>query len=311
MILTVTLNPAIDKTARLDQIKLHALNRLQDLKVDAGGKGINVSKTIAALGGDSLATGFYGAENAEIFQHTFASRNISSHFLSLPGRSRTNLKLVDSRRELTEFNEFGFSYQEEALDRLLSFLDQAVHEQDVLVLAGSLPPDSPDDLYGRLTRRYRERGLRVFVDADGTKLAHALEEQPYFIKPNDYELGQLFGIPQPLSTKMRLQCGKKLLQRSISLVCISCGSEGSLLLSQEGIWKARPLSVTVSSTVGAGDAMVAAFAFALDRGDTLPEAYRLAVATSTGAVMTEGTQPPERELVEKLYREVRIEKFSE
>lgn len=309
MIVTMTLNPAIDKTVELDQLKVGELNRIIKVRSDAGGKGINVSKTIHALGGTSVACGFLGKENSRIFEKCFKEYSIINSFSYIDGETRTNLKIMEPGGKLTEINEPGFLAEEKQQKELLDHVEKYMEPGSLFVLSGSLPKGMKKDFYRVMTEKIRAKGGEVFVDADGENFANALEAAPTIIKPNTVELMQYFGLDHEPGEAELVELGKKLLAKGPEMVCISRGAEGALLLTKEKVYKADPLKVEVHSTVGAGDAMVASLAYARSNGMDALESFRLALACSAGAVATHGTQPPARELVDELMKQTCIKEI--
>ncbi len=307
MIVTVTVNPAMDKTAEIDCLRPHALNRLAGVVSDVGGKGINVSKTIAALGRQSVACGFLAGQTGRSIEQTLGQwpgGGIRPDFLTVPGETRTNLKLVEPGGELTELNEQGPRLSPADLDALAQKLEGYAAPGTLFVLAGSVGPGVPPELYRDLTRRLKQRGAKVFVDADGPLFARALEAVPDIIKPNAFELGQYFGLDHTPEGEELIGLGRTLAARGIGLVCISMGGEGACFVQGERVWHAPALPVTPRSTVGAGDAMVAAIACGVEEDLPLEDCLRLGMAVSAGAVTTRGTRPPDPETVRRLTAQV-------
>jgi len=306
MIITITLNPAIDKTAAIDSFVVGGLNRLAATRSDAGGKGINVSRTIHALGLDSVATGFLGRANDALFKDCFAANGITDRFVMVEGSTRTNIKLVEPDGRLTEINEPGPRIGSDAIDALWKVIDGYAGDGALFVLSGSLPQGIGTDVYGRIIDRVRVKGAKVILDADGPAFAQAITHGPTVVKPNDHEIAGFFGCShQPDGTEL-VAMGRRLLAFGPQLACISRGDNGALMLQGNRAWSCAALHVPVRSTVGAGDAMVAALACAFEQDLDAPEAFRLAMATAAGAVGTEGTQPPARQTVERLMHDVDI-----
>ena len=308
MIVTLTMNPALDKTAFLDRLQPHALNRLQRTVQDIGGKGINVSRTVAALGGQSVACGLLAGATGDHLAAVLAQTpGIEADFLHLEeGETRTNLKIVEPGGALTELNETGPQASPAALQALREKLLQRAAPGAWFVLAGSVGPGVPWDFYADLTAQLHARGAKVFVDADGDLFAAAVQAKPDCIKPNAYELSQYFGLDHIATDAELLTLGRELTGCGVGAVCISMGASGACLISAEGAWQAPALPVPVASSVGAGDAMVGALTFALHRGDGMEQAFRLAMAASAAAVTTHGTRPPQRAQVEQLIARVAL-----
>ena len=309
MIVTVTVNPAMDKTAEIDCLRPHALNRLAGVVSDVGGKGINVSKTIAALGRQSVACGFLAGQTGLSMGQTLQNwpgGGIRPDFLTVPGETRTNLKLVEPGGALTELNEQGPRLSTADLEALARKLEGYAAPGTLFVLAGSVGPGVPPELYRDLTLRLRQKGAKVFVDADGPLFARVLEAAPDIIKPNAFELGQYFGLDHIPAGEELIRLGRTLAGRGIGLVCISMGGEGACFVQGERVWRAPALPVTPRSSVGAGDAMVAAIACGVEEELPVEDCLRLAMAVSAGAVTTRGTRPPDRETVEQLLPQVQL-----
>ena len=307
MIITVTLNPAVDKTVTVEKLCPGELNKVCSSREDAGGKGINVSKTIQSLGGKSIATGFLGGLPGDGIARTLKELEIEADFVQIGGQTRTNLKIADADGCVTEVNEPGPVVSTTECERLVEKLRERITSGDMVVLSGSLPKGISADFYGKLTEKMKALGASVFVDADGEAFVHAVDAKPDVMKPNLAELERYFskeadGKMQTEETTIQraIRLGRILRARGVGEVLVSLGGEGAVFLCKEGDYYAPALSVLVKSTVGAGDAMVAAYAYAKDRGMSLEERIRLCMAVSAGAVTTEGTNPADFETVKEL-----------
>lgn len=309
MIVTLTMNPAIDKTAEIDCLRPHQLHRLAYVSRDIGGKGINVSRTIGNLGGKSTACGFLAGQSGQIVAqtlHMIGADKISQDFIFVDGETRTNLKIVEKDGSLTEFNEQGPLVSERQLEALVNRLESYANPDTLFVLAGSVGRGVPEDFYRRLIERLRPKGARIFLDADGKQFSNALEATPDIIKPNAFELSQYFGHETEAEEPKLIEYGRQLNKGGIGLVCISMGSRGALFVCKEQVYRAEGIRVEAHSSVGAGDAMVAAIALGLDSKMPFEDCLRLSVATSAAAVMTVGTKPPDPETVNKLRDLVKL-----
>ena len=302
MIYTVTLNPALDKTVEIPGMALDTVNRITEMRTDPGGKGINVSKVIAKLGGESCAVGILGGGSGKMLEKLLEGEP----FRFVEGQSRTNLKIIDREGHTnTDINEPGLTVTAAELDALLRELLAELRPGDIVVLAGSLPKGAPQDTYRSWTAACKKAGARVFLDADGALLAEGIKAAPHLIKPNDGELSRLAG--KKLETLEELTAeGRKLLERGIERVVISLGGRGALYLRKGSTIYAEGLRVPVGSTVGAGDSVVAALAYAEAQGLSEEEAVRLSTAAGAANVMCSGTQAAEREAVEALLPKVRF-----
>jgi 1-phosphofructokinase len=306
MIITVTMNPAIDKTADLDRLERGGLNRLKNVIVDAGGKGINVSKTIKELGGETIATGFVGGSGGVLIKKVLLEQGIQSDFIEIKNEIRTNLKVVEADGYVTELNEPGPYVTEEELELLTAKLLRYANEDTLFVLAGSIPNGINKSVYKTLTQKLKEKGAKVFIDADGELFINSLEASPDFIKPNRHELEEYFHMDYRVDEDELVTMGERLLDKGIRMVAISLGQMGALFITKEKVLRCPGLKVEAHSTVGAGDAMVAALSYGLNQGLALEECAKLGLATSAGAVTTKGTKPPKRELVDELLQKVEV-----
>jgi 1-phosphofructokinase len=307
MIITVTMNPAIDKTVDLEHMVHGGLNRVKNVIMDAGGKGINVSKTIKELGGETIASGFVGGSGGMLIKKVLQELGIQSDFVEIQNEIRTNLKIVEVDGNVTEFNEPGPIVSEEEMGALTEKLLSYANEEALFVLAGSIPNGISKTVYQTLTQKLKEKGAKVFVDADGELFIHSLEAGPDIIKPNRHELEEYFHKDYRVDEAELISMGQSLLENGIGMIAISLGQMGALFLTKDQVLRCPGLKVEAHSTVGAGDAMVAALSYGIHQGMPLADCAKLGVATSAGAVTTRGTKPPKRELVDELLKTVKVE----
>ena len=304
MIITVTLNPALDKTVEIPDFSLDAVNRITAMRTDPGGKGLNVSKVIAKLGGTSTVVGVLGGTTGRRIADAMDALGIACQFTFVDGETRTNLKVIDPARHTnTDLNEPGLTGDQETLDHMRDALVAAIRPGDIVVLSGSLPKGAPADTYGSWTAACRTAGARVFLDADGEPLAHGLAAKPYLAKPNNHELSRLTGRALETADDL-LAAARTLIADGVERVVVSMGGDGALFVSADGAYRAEGLRVPVGSTVGAGDSMVAALAYAAEQGMADADTVRLAVATSAANVMCSGSQAAERSAVDELLPHV-------
>lgn len=310
MIYTVTLNPALDKTAVIPNFTLDRVNRVSSLRTDPGGKGINVSKVIAALGGESTALGILGGQCGKAVAESLKAIGLTCDFIFVPGETRTNLKVVDPVRHTnTDLNEPGLAVTREVLEELLGRLAAKLREGDIVVLAGSLPDGAPRTLYADWCRACGQRGARVFLDADGDLLAEGLKASPWLVKPNSDELSRLAGRQLTGISELAAE-GRRLMEGGVQRVVISLGGNGALFLESGGTWLAHGLKVPVGSTVGAGDSMIAALAYSLQQGYGLEQTIRLSIAVSAANAMCSGTQAAGMKEAQPLLEQVTYERLA-
>lgn len=307
MIVTVTMNPAIDKTVEIEAFRHGGLNRIRKVEYDAGGKGINVSKTIYELGGSSIATGFLGGNNGRTIENVLTEKRISCDFVWVDGETRTNTKVFEENGALTELNEPGPVISGSQVKALLKKLESYAGADTLFVLSGSIPAGVEKDIYGRIIHLVHEKGGKVLLDADGEVFRKALEAGPDIIKPNRAELEEYAKLAQPAQEAELLKAAEKFAEAGVGTVAVSMGQEGALFVMGQMQVKCPALAVKAHSTVGAGDAMVAALAYAWDQRLSEEETIRLGMAASAGAVTTIGTKPPAKALVEDLKQQVKME----
>lgn len=307
MIVTVTMNPAIDKTVDIKELIQGGLNRIKHVEYDAGGKGINVSKTIRELGYSSIATGFLGGNNGKTIANVLKEKEIETDFIWVEGETRTNTKVFEENGALTELNEPGPVITQEKIEELLDKLAGYAGPDTLFVLSGSIPAGVDKDIYGRIIRMVHEKGSEALLDADGELFKRALDAGPDIIKPNRVELEEYAGIDYRASDEELLKIARTFGEKKIRTIAVSMGKSGAMFLLGDYRAKCPAVSVKAHSTVGAGDAMVAALACAWDGKLDEQETVKMCMAVSAGAVTTIGTKPPSKELVDTLKQQVVIE----
>lgn len=286
-ILTLTLNPALDLSIELERLRLGEVNRTLETHLIAAGKGVNVARVLAGLGHDVMVSGFLGTDNDGPFLRAFEALGAEDAFIRVPGETRINAKLAEADGRVTDINGPGAPIDGNAWQGLLDWLDarlaDADRRPDAVVIAGSLPPGvSPSD-QAELIRRLRITGLPVWVDTSGEALVAAIAACPTAVKPNEQELATWAGTS--VSTpQARLKAALWLYARGIEEVVISSGPEDVLWVSRRGAWLAVPPRLTVASTVGAGDTLVAAMLHGLLSGYPPEQVLRLATALSAESV---------------------------
>ena len=306
MIVTVTMNPAIDKTVDIGKFERGDLNRIKRVEIDAGGKGINVSKTIRELGGESIATGFVGGNSGTIIKQVLTDLGLRTDFVDVKGETRTNLKVVEETGEVTELNEPGPEVSKEQLNDLLNRLEGYANPDTLFVLAGSIPAGIPADIYKKITEQVHQKGAKVLLDADGVLFSESLKGKPDMLKPNRSELERYYQMDYRASEQELVSMGEKLLDQGVSMAAISLGQMGAIFLTKGKRYRCPGLRVKAHSTVGAGDALVAAMAYSWDEKLPLETCIRLCMGASAGAVTSIGTKPPKRSLVDELAERVEL-----
>jgi 1-phosphofructokinase family hexose kinase len=312
-IVTLSLNPAIDQTARVPEFTAGRVNRVDWEQSDAGGKGVNVASFLADLGEPACATGLLGSANDGPFVELFARKGIEDRCLRLPGRTRVNVKITDPvLNQVTDLNFPGLTPAPADLERLAEIIDALCIDDavDWLVLSGSVPAGVPEGIYADLVRRLKAAGKRVLLDASGSPFAAALAADagaamPNIIKPNIDELAELLG--RPLASRAEvLAAVRALIERGVGLVAVSMGADGALFVERDTAVLAVPPAITVHSTVGAGDAMVAGILVGTCHGLDLAGRARLATGCSLGALGEVGPHLPGRDVIDALAARVQV-----
>lgn len=308
MIYTVTLNPAIDKTAYIPGFRAGNVNRVESLREDAGGKGINVSKCLKTLGADTVAAVILAGETGKYFETLLDREGLTILPVEAPGQTRTNLKIVDTQAgENTDINEPGPQVSQTVLQTLLERICEKITPGDIVILSGSLPKGAAPDTYCHWIEKFHSLRAKVILDADGQAMAEGVKAAPDLVKPNETELARLLG--RPLKTEAEyIAAGKELLAMGIKNVVISLGGDGGLFLWNDETYRAEGLQVPVQSTVGAGDSVVAAMAYAMEHNLPKQEAIALAMAMGAASVMQSGSQAPDLPTVQTLAKQVQTKK---
>ncbi|MDP4088718.1 MAG: 1-phosphofructokinase [Bacillota bacterium] len=307
MIVTVTLNPAVDKTIEIEGFAIGSVNRVSSVRLDAGGKGINVSKVIQSLGGSSRAVAVLAGRSGGFIKEYLDAAGIENHPVYVEGETRTNIKVVDKKNKTnTDINENGPLIPEESLKEAADKFSEGLEAGDVLVLSGSIPKNVDKAIYKTWIEKAKEKGVKAILDADGGRFREGIKAGPYLIKPNIRELEEFFGH-ELKGTKETVEYAEKLFEYGIEIIVVSLGGDGALFIKKDCAILAHGMKVKVESTVGAGDSMVAALAFAIEQGYCFEETVRLAAACGTASVMTKGTQAAGLDLINELKEKVTIE----
>lgn len=297
MIYTVTFNPAIDYVIHMDELKSGATNRSKREELYFGGKGINVSIVLKELGIASRALGFTAGFTGEAIERGLAEMGIKTDFVRLEhGTSRINVKI--KAEEETELNCQGPDIDEKAIAALLEKLN-VLQEGDMLILAGSIPTSLPSDMYERILAGISEKKVRVVVDATKDLLLNVLKYKPFLVKPNNHELGELFGVE--LKTEEEIEkYAKKLKEMGAENVLVSMAGDGAMLLDEFGkLHRCGVCKGTIKNSVGAGDSMVAGFLAGVSEGD-YDHALKLGTAAGGATAFSDGLATMEK--IEELLK---------
>jgi 1-phosphofructokinase len=307
MIATVTLNPAIDKSLTAPRFEIGKTNRGEVTQTDAGGKGINVAKAVKQFGTEVCALGFVAGSNGHFILEALAASGIPADFSNVPGETRVNLKIHDPVYGTeTELNEPGFQVFPEHLHLIKQKIKEYGPRCDVMIFSGSLPPGAPPETFAELITIASALGTKCMLDTAGSALRYGVEARPLLVKPNRAEVEGL--LQKRLRTGNQLaEAARKLLEMGAQEAVISLGADGAVAAAKHDLLSARPPAVAPRSSVGAGDAMVAALAYGEVKHLSFRDSFCLAMAASAATVTMEGSKVADLALVHSLLPQVRIE----
>lgn len=299
MIYTVTFNPSLDYIVSVPGFELGKTNRTESEQLLPGGKGINVSILLNHIGIESTALGFCAGFTGEEIKRQLQVQGIHTDFIQMEnGCARINLKLQNV--EGTEINGMGPAISEEKTKELLERLD-VLKEGDVLVLAGSIPASMPDDMYRNIAARMEGKKILLAVDAIKDLLVNVLEYHPFVIKPNNHELGEIFGVKITEKEDV-ITYAKKMQEKGAGNVLVSMAGDGAVLVAEDGsIFQAEAPKGKVVNSVGAGDSMVAGFVTGYLKTGSYKEAFQMGVCTGSASAFSEelATEPEVLALLDK------------
>ncbi len=307
MIYTVTLNPAVDREMLVPEIQYDTVLRALDWQVDYGGKGFNVSRMLRALGAPSCALGFVGGKSGEILHEGLNALDIQTDFVWVEGETRTNISIVTpDHAHYLKVNEPGPEISAASQREFIERMRGLVRPDDWWVLAGSLPPGVPDTMYAEMIRVIEAGGAHTLLDSSGAALEHGCRAGAYLVKPNSFEAEKLTGIPIH-GTQDALRAAARIQEIGASVVIISLGKDGAMLVSRQESWIAHSPKIEESNPIGAGDSLVGGVVWAMSTGCSLKEALCWGVACGAASASQDGTAVGGRELVEELYGRVMVE----
>ncbi|MFD5396660.1 1-phosphofructokinase family hexose kinase [Streptomyces sp. NPDC127097] len=301
MILTVTLNAALDITYRVPRLQPHTTNRITEVSERPGGKGLNVARVLAALGHRTVATGFAGGGTGEALRALLAETAVTDALVPVGGATRRTVAVVDAATgDTTQLNEPGPVVSPAEWDTFLGTYRELLGEARAVALCGSLPPGVPVDVYARLTRGARSAGVPVLLDTSGEPLRRGLAARPDLAKPNADELAALTGSTEPL------RAARDARRRGAHAVAASLGPDGMLAVTADGIWQAAPPRRIAGNPTGAGDSAVAGLLSGLVEELPWPDRLTRAVALSAATVRAPAAGEFDAATYEELLRTVRV-----
>lgn len=309
MILTVTLNAAIDKRYVVEGVEIGEVNRVKACAYTPGGKGLNVSKPAAIDGAEVVATGFVGGHAGNYIEDSLNPFHIKSAFYHLDAESRSCINIWDEVNHVqTEFLEPGFTVTEKDFEGFVEKFKDLVQGAEVVAMSGSVPKGLDGTAYQRLIRIVKDAGKKVILDTSGELLRMGIQACPTMIKPNIDEIRMLTG--KKCDNEMDiLEAAKEIYKNGVEIVAVSLGADGSFVVCEEGIFQAKVPRIDAVNTVGCGDSMIAGFALGLNEKMSMSGILRKASAISAAAALREETGFFVKEDMERLFPQIEILKL--
>lgn len=309
MILTVTLNAAIDKRYVVEGYQVGQVNRVKECSYVPGGKGLNVSKPAAIYGAEVVATGFVGGHAGNYIEDSLKPFGIKSEFYHVEAESRSCINIWDEINHVqTEFLEPGFTLTEKEFEGFEEKFCTLVTDAKVVAMSGSVPKGLDGTAYQRLVKIGKKAGKQVILDTSGKLLEMGIQASPTLIKPNIDEIRMLTGKTCNDIAEI-IDAAKEMHKNGVKIVAVSLGADGSLAVGEEGTFRAEVPKIDAVNTVGCGDSMIAGFAVGMEEGLSLPEMLKKASAISAAAAMREETGFFVMQDMEKLLPEIKITKL--
>ena len=304
-IVTITLNPAIDKTTSVDALVPDKKMKCTEPSFEPGGGGINVARAIKKLGGEAKAIYLAGGYSGNFFRQLLEKESVESFVIEIDRQTRENLTVFDkqSKRQY-RFGMPGPLVSEKEWKKLLALLEK-IDDASFIVASGSVPEGVPEDIFARISIIAKKKNAKFIVDTSGNALKHAANQGTYLLKPNLAELSTLVD-KEWIDESHFAEAAKEIISKGKTRVLVvSMGEKGAMLFTGEESRQITPPLVERKSTVGAGDSMVAGIVISLSKGKSVLEAAQYGVACGTAATMNPGTELCRLEDAERLYAEIR------
>lgn len=308
MILTVTLNPSIDRRYVVDNFEIEGIFRAKEVQYTPGGKGINVSKVARDLDNEVMATGFLGGTSGEFIKESLEERSIKNKFVQIDDETRSCIAILSDDGGQTEVLEPGPEIHRDELERFYSNYKILLDSCDIVCASGSLPRGVPTDIYKELIELASIKGKRFILDTSQDALKEGIKASPFLIKPNRQELEAILGTPINTDHEL-INAIKGIGEYDIGIIVVSLGSEGSLVCCGDKIYKISIPKVKAVNPVGSGDSMIAGFAVALERSYDFETMLRFATACGTANAMEKETGKVNIDNVRRIMKEIRVERL--
>lgn len=300
MIYTCTLNPSIDYVVKVNDFKAGHLNRTESANVYPGGKGINVSRVLNRLDTESTALGFAGGFTGQFIKEFLSSEGVTHDFIDVSDLTRINVKLKSTTE--TEINGQGPVITEGQKMKLLQKID-SLNADDVLVLAGSIPPALEENFYERIADKCKANGVKVVIDTSGNALRSTFSSRPFLIKPNHHELGELFET-QISTVEEAVHYGRKLINEGVQNIIVSMAEKGAVFMNENQAYFANVPIGKVKNSVGSGDSVVAGFIAGFMQHQDFQKAFQKGVASGSATAFSEDLCT--KEYAEQLLNEINV-----
>ncbi|MDD3722232.1 MAG: 1-phosphofructokinase family hexose kinase [Lutibacter sp.] len=302
-IITLTVNPALDKSAKVDGIVATQKLKCHSIQYQPGGGGINISRMLKRLGTETTCIITSGGDTGNYLMDLLVKETIKPEIIPVKTWTRENLSVVDTQSNLQyRFGMPGNKLSIEELDAIKNLLIERVSSEDILVLSGSLAEKMPTDYYAQLIKLFADKNIKIVIDTSGPALKEALKENVFLMKPNQRELAQLAGKDFLYTAEQEAIAIELVHAKKAQYVVVSLGARGAFLACDDGVFYKSTPSVKVKSTIGAGDSMVAGLIFGIQNNFTPEKILRWGVACGVAATMSEGTNLGSKENIETVLK---------
>lgn len=299
------MNPAVDRTVQVDRLVFEDRGYILATSEDAGGRGLNASRVIHSFGGKTLAVLAAGGKQGDKIERYLSNAGFRSQLVRLKHDSRNNLIISDKQGLTIKLNEMGPPIEPSELSQLFEAVETAIRKAKWLMICGSIPPGVPAQFYPELIMMAKERGVETLVDTDGDALRYAIEARPTVVTPNQLEAERL--LNRALLTRSQcLEAAVQIHHMGAQSVILSLGGRGAIGITQNETWELIPPRIDALSPIGSGDAMAAAFVWAMDRKKPFADALRWGVAAGTASARLPGMQFANMPQAREIYRHVEV-----
>ncbi|MGH9722417.1 MAG: 1-phosphofructokinase family hexose kinase [Bryobacteraceae bacterium] len=305
MILTLTINPAIDRNVTADRLVFEDRAYITSTNESAGGRGLNAASVIQSFGGKTLAIATCGGATGKRMEELLHGSGFPIELVQIHSDIRINLTITDRQGLTIKLNELGPPIQKDELERLEKTVQSKLQDASWLMLCGSVPPGVPTDFYARMVDLARKKKVKTLIDTDGDALREGIEAKPTVVTPNQAEAERLLGAAL-LTRAHFLDAARKVHTMGAQSVVLSLGSRGAIGLAGSRVFEVLPPRVDAVCPIGAGDAMAAAFTWAMDNGDEFSNSLRWGVAAGTASAQLPGMNFATLEQTQKLYKQVEV-----